>query len=271
MADSLPEFTNPPVSEVALSVVFAPLENWRSAHSGMYWGRIQNKYPLTESHPPIPPQIESFEADQAQALSVRIELFNPDSQRSWFLSDPPIRLLQIQKDRFTVNWRKVKGDELYPRYLKDLRPNFEREWNLFVAFLAEQKIGVPDVRQCEVVYVNDFLQGNDWEKFADSLTLFSPWWKKENDSFLPVPENLTVAGTFLIPEKIGRLHFNAQRVRRMIDARDAIQLQLTARGQVKSSETTDILAWMDMGHEWIVRGFTDLTSPEAHKLWGRIK
>ncbi len=271
MADSLPEFTRPPVSEAALSVVFSPLENWRNVHSGMYWGRVQDRYPLTESHPPIPQQIESFETDRAQTLSVRVELFNPDLQRSWFLSDPANRILQIQKDRFTVNWRKVIGDETYPRYLKELRPHFEQEWNSFSAFLAEQKVGIPDVRQCEVIYVNDILQGDDWQKFADSLALFSPWWKKESGSFLPLPENLNVAGSFLMPEKTGRLHFTFQRVKRTIDGREAVQLQIIARGRPKSSEVGDILAWMDAGHEWIVRGFADLTSPEAHKIWGRTK
>jgi uncharacterized protein (TIGR04255 family) len=271
MSTPLPEFTKPPVSEVALSVVFAPLDKWRNAHSGMYWGRVQDRYPLTESHPPLPQQIENFDGQQPQAASFRIELFNPDLQRSWFLSDPPTRLLQIQKDRFTVNWRKVKGDEDYPRYVKDLKPKFEQEWDTFVAFLAEQKIGVPEVRQCEVIYVNDIPQGEGWERFADSLAMFAPWWKKESGSFLPLPENLNVAGTFLMPEKAGRLHFTAQRLLRATDGREVVQLQLIARGQPKSSGLKDILAWMDAGHEWIVRGFTDLTSHEAHKIWGRIK
>jgi hypothetical protein len=52
----------------------------------------------------------------------------------------------------------------------------------------------------------------------------------------------------------GRLHFTAQRVLRTIDNRDAIQLQLTARGNPKSDKIQDILSWMDLGHEWIVRG-----------------
>jgi hypothetical protein len=33
-----PEYAAAPVSEVALAVHFAPLEKWRSAHAGLYWG-----------------------------------------------------------------------------------------------------------------------------------------------------------------------------------------------------------------------------------------
>jgi hypothetical protein len=62
-ATPLPEFEDPPVSEVSLSVVFAALVNWRSAHAGLYWNRINSQYPHTETHPPLPTQIEQFDPD----------------------------------------------------------------------------------------------------------------------------------------------------------------------------------------------------------------
>lgn len=272
MANPLPEFANPPVSEVAISVTFAPLENWKSAHSGVYWSRIIQKYPLTEVHPPLARQIEVFDEEPKPiARVIQFELATPDSQRYWFLTDPPVRVVQVQRDRFAINWRKVKGDETYPRYKDELRPRFKEEWNTFVAFLAEQKIGEPSVAQCDVTYVNDILRGEDWNSGSDSLALFSPWWAKGTDGFLPAPETLNIAGSFLMPERCGRLHFTMQRVLRGIDSREAIQLQLIARGKPNSSKIEDILSFMDVGREWIVRGFTDLTSPHAHKLWGRTQ
>ena len=272
MAAPLPEFANPPVSEVALSVVFAPLENWRNAHAGLYWGRILDRYPHSESHPPVMSQVEKFDQGQTQGQTVRLEfsnLSNPDLQRVWFLSEPATRLLQIQRDRFTINWRKVSGDEAYPRYAKELRQSFEKEWNQFSAFLAEQKIGTPEISQCEVIYVNDMLKGENWEEFSEAMSLFEPWWKRGTDGFLPPIENLNLGGSFRMPEDRGRLHFAVQRVIRSIDSREAVQLQFIARGKPNSSDTKDILAWMDMGREWVVRGFADLTSGRAHKMWGR--
>jgi len=267
----IPEFSRPPVSEVAVSAIFPSLENWRSAHAGVYWSRIIQKYPLTEVRMPLPYQIETFDDEIRPTSAIKIELPTPDVQRYWFLTDPPIRLIQVQRDRFAINWRKIKGDEIYPRYKNDIRPRFEEEWKTFVAFLAEHKIGEPSVQQCEITYVNDILRGDDWNDREDLRALFSPWWAKGTDGFLPLPETLRIAGSFTMPEQGGRLHFTAQRVLRAIDNRDALQLQLIARGRPKSSKLEDILSWMDLGHEWVVRGFADLTSPHAHKLWGRTQ
>jgi hypothetical protein len=48
-----------------------------------------------------------------------------------------------------------------------------------------------------------------------------------------------------------------------------VQLRLTARGLPDGQDLDGVLAWMDLGREWIVRGFADITSPSAHALWER--
>jgi uncharacterized protein (TIGR04255 family) len=265
----LPEFEDPPVSEVALSVLFSPLVNWRAVHAGVYWSRISGQYPHTETHPPLPMQIEQFDPNFVQRPAIQFELVNPDVSRFWFVGAPPTKLIQLQRDRFVINWRKVKGDEIYPRYLGEMRPRFDREWKDFEAFATQQNIGTIDVQQCELTYINDFLQGQGWNTFSDSLSLFAPWWTGGTDGFLPLPETLGLSGSFRLSGDRGRLHFNAMHVRRQIDNRESIRLELVARGRPVSGAHDDVLAWMDLGHEWIVRGFADLTSKQAHALWKR--
>lgn len=272
MTDSthkLPSFENPPVTEVALGVEFAPLTGWRSAYAGLYWAAIKDEFPGTEIQPPLPSQIESLDEVFWPHPSVRLEMGNPDMNRMWFLSEPSNRLIQLQKNRFIFNWRKVSGDEAYPRYFDYVRPQFEQAWEGFLRFVADQKLGELDVQQCEVSYVNDIFQGQGWEDFQDALDLFAPWWKGGSDGFLPAPEFVNLAGAFRLPEDRGRLHFAAQGVTRQTDQKRAVQLRLTARGRPKSGSTDDMLEWMDFGHEWVVRGFSDLTSKEAHELWKR--
>jgi len=46
-------------------------------------------------------------------------------------------------------------------------------------------------------------------------------------------------------------------------------LELKATGPSSSTDKKAMLDWFDLAHEWIVRGFTDLTAAEAHKLWER--
>jgi hypothetical protein len=70
----LPSFENPPVSEVALGVEYSPLENWRSAHGGLYWAEIKQNYPSTEIQPPLPSQIEAFEEVFWPHPSIRVDL-----------------------------------------------------------------------------------------------------------------------------------------------------------------------------------------------------
>jgi len=266
----LPEFDNPPVSEVVFSVQFTPLEKWRSPHGGMYWSVIQSDYPNTETLLPLSPQIEKFgEEFWERSSGVAVQLVKPDITRFWFLDAEGVNLIQVQQDRFIINWRRVKGTEVYPRYKEEIRPRFEREWARFREFLAESNIGVPEVSQCEVTYVNDIPIGEGEDAFTESLSLFSPWWGEGSESFLPRPEVLTVSGTFQMPQKKGRLRFTAQHMRRRRDNASVVQLRLVARGKPNSNSDEDVMKWMDLGREWIVRGFTDLTSPEAHKKWGR--
>jgi uncharacterized protein (TIGR04255 family) len=267
----LPKFQRPPVSEVALSVQFSPLKDWRSPHAGLYWGRIQTRYPKTESHPPLPSQIERFGADFLEQPQFRIEIASPERARVWFLSEPPTYLIQVQSDRFVVNWRKLDECEKYPQYFNGLRQRFKTEWEEFFKFLSEQKIGTADVQQCELTYVNTVFRGDGWNDYAGAIKLLRRWWDEGSADFLPQPETLGITGSFQMPGERGRLHFVVQPAFSPVAQKDALQLQLIARGKPASNQVDDVLGWMDLAHEWIVRGFVDLTSPVAHKLWERTK
>jgi hypothetical protein len=87
--------------------------------------------------------------------------------------------------------------------------------------------------------------------------------------FLPSPEAGRIAFNFLMPEQQGRLRVSINQAIRHTDGVDLIVLQLTARGRPKSSEAADIVNWLNLGREWVVRGFTDLTTQSMHKLWER--
>lgn len=46
------------------------------------------------------------------------------------------------------------------------------------------------------------------------------------------------------------------------------RLDLIARG-IPDDPETQRREWFDLGHEWITHGFTDITSDNLHKIWGR--
>jgi len=99
--------------------------------------------------------------------------------------------------------------------------------------------------------------------------VISNWSGGPSGDFLPEPEMVRLNTIFLMPDKRGRLHVIMQPAIRQLDGKEVLQLNLTARGRPKSSTLDDILGWFDLGHEWIVRGFTDFTTREMHTVWRR--
>jgi uncharacterized protein (TIGR04255 family) len=267
---TLPDFENPPVTETVLDVCFNPLAKWGIPHFGLYWQAIRGEYPNFKDKPPILLQRESFGAKELRPLTIAFELMNQPEARCWFEDKTGARLIQIQHDRFIHNWRKTEERDEYPRYDLVIRPAFEVEWRRYLNFLDREQIGRPEVQQCEVQYINH-IDLTGWESFATLIEGVRQWPGTSAESFLPVPESLSVTTTYLMPENAGRLRIISQPAIRSSDGRPLIQLNLVARGRPASSETEDILRWFDLGREWIVNGFSDFTSTEMHKFWKRIR
>lgn len=262
---SLPAFERPPVIESLMGVQFIPLERFSGIYAGLFWTDIRSSYPTSESKAALVPMTEDFGVIPPQ---IGIQLVTEPEFRYWFIDNSSTQLIQIQKDRFIRNWRRVKPDDLYPHY-DTLRPKFEQDWQRFCNFLERERFGRPDINQCEVTYVNHIPKGVGWEKFGEVdkvVTLLSP---AEARTFLPPPEIIHLNCRYLMGEKQGRLHATIQPALRQQDGTEVLQLTLTAQGRPASTEVADVLTWFDMGHEWIVRGFADLTTPDMHRAWRR--
>ena len=262
----LPDFDAPPVIETLLGVQFSSTKQFPTRLYTEYWKRIMSRFPSLELQGPLPAVTEEF--GRPQALAFGIQLVQGDESRYWYIDESGTRLLQIQKDRFIHNWRRIK-DEPYPHYDEDIRPRFEKEWVEFCSFLREKGYDKPVVNQCEVTYVNHIEPGEDSAHVGDLSKVISCWSDTYSGHFLKQPETTTFNVRYLMPENRGRLYIMGQPVIRKRDAKQVFQLNLTARGKPKSSELHDILEWLDLGREWIVRGFTDFTTPEMHRLWKR--
>lgn len=265
----LPDFENPPVIETVLSVQFDTLKNFSIPHFGLFWERVRTKYGEFRVVPPLVTEIEDFGSEKKTPplpSAIRLPL-QPDI-RCWFLDEPGNHLIQLQKDRFIHNWRKVKGDESYPRY-EAIRPAFMEEWKQFCAFLREEKLGVPNVTQCEVTYVNHIELDGPIKSFSDMHKIFRGWSYPTTQNFLPKAEQLSFNCSYEMPDRRGRLYISLQPFIRSRDAQEVIQLNLLARGKPSSSDDVHIMEWLNMGREWIVRGFADFTTEEMHGYWRR--
>lgn len=192
----------------------------------------------------------------------------PPPFRCWFIDDSKTRLIQVQNNRFIINWRKITGEENYPHY-DTFRPRFEKEWRRFCQFLEVEEVSIPEIEQCEMTYVNHMEINDDIKYYGEIYKVFNIWSKLPPGSFLPEPEVARFSTKYVMPEERGRLHVDlAPQIRRR-DGKEILQLKLTARGKPNSSGLEDIITWFDLGHEWIVKGFTELTTTKMHNLWGR--
>ncbi|MCL4850148.1 MAG: TIGR04255 family protein [Bryobacteraceae bacterium] len=265
--DDLPDFENPPVIETVLSAQFQPLGQMRTAHFGLFWNLIRDRYPTTEERSALDPVVERFPEPVRRRLGVQFPILeSPPLPRVWFVHKNQNELLQVQSDRFIRNWRKKGDGDTYPRYEK-VRAWFNQDFREFQDFAAREKLGTIEVNQCEVTYVNHIVAGEGWTSHEDIDRVLTVW-RHPSGSFPGKTEDAVFHARFLIRDAaghpVGRLHVDAQAALRNADNRPMFVVTLTARGML--GKTTEFL---DLGRQWIVRSFAEITTPEMHLVWKR--
>jgi len=265
----LPDFSNPPVAETVLSVHFDRLSALRTAHFGLYWGEIRDRFPITEEHGELPSALELSPEQPQPAVSIQFQALEaPPTPRFWFIDERGTELIQVQKDRFIKNWRKTGEGDKYPRYER-VREGFDHDFSDFAQFASDNRLGSIRVKQCEVTYINHIVAGEGWETHADTDKVFTIC-RQPQSTYPGKAQDLTFRARFPIFDHsgsfVGRLHVTLQPVMRLSDGKPMFVLDLTARGQI--GDGTD---FFNLGREWIVRSFTALTTPSMHKIWGRRK
>jgi uncharacterized protein (TIGR04255 family) len=269
----LPRFDRPPVNEVVFSVQYQPIAGLTPAHLGLWWEADdrRDRYPVCEVHPPVPPVREEFEERQGPSFTVNFAP-EPPPLATWFATKDRSELVQIQQDRFTRNWTRGASTVNYPSY-DHLRPRFEKDFDSFCSFLSSQGFHHPIVTQCELTYINPIPPGPGiWSRRGEVARVLAPWTEEYTEGFLSEPEDMQIAARYLIEQDdapIGRLLMSFQSA---LDpaGQPVLLLQLAARGRPLGGEDVSAaMAFVDLGHEWIVRGFATLTTKAMHEQWGR--
>jgi uncharacterized protein (TIGR04255 family) len=271
-SSALPEYSDPPVIEVALSVQFDAIMGFGIPQIGLLWQRFRNNFPNTEEQPPIPHATEEFGVRLGPRISLNAEILSQfPTPRVWFLNATGSELIQVQTDRLILNWRRTADNDEYPHYVA-VRRKFDDAVGELRAFLSEE--GLPDIQpdQCEVTYVNHFRSGKTWEHHGQADRVVTVWNGRPEDDLLNDPEDVRFAMKYVIAEHdstLGRLHVAFEPAYRLVDNEPILLLTLIARGAPVGGGLSGVGRFLDIGHEWIVRGFTSLTTVEMHKVWGR--
>jgi len=264
----LPDYENPPLVEVALGVHLDPLPQVRAAHLGLLWQRYYAEFPSLQELAPIETAEEEFGPIRTRTITV--QLMGPQPvPRHWFVSRDGTRVIQVQADRFVLNWRRAHAEEPYPRY-ETLRKEFESHYRVYVDFLAEHKLGVPTIRHAEVNYVNQVpLDPKQHPNgLSDVLRTWRPTYGPEAP-FLGRAEEVRVVERHVMSDEEGpyaRLYVSVEP-----GIGNVVLINLTLRGRPKGTNLRATLAFFDKARDRIVRAFTSVTTDGMHRLWRRTK
>ena len=273
MADVLPSFREPPVTEVVVGVAIKPIEELTVPRIGQLWSeRFAAAFPRAEEHPPYEPPMERFD-DGAPSISLGLQLGGAFPRpRVWFLNDAGDELIQVQRNYFACNWRKVHPDTQYGRW-ESRRSAFQEWFGNLEGFVEEHGLGTVVATQCEVTYVNHIVPGPQWHEHADAPAIFRIFGAPSADEKFPgTLEQAQVATQFRLVrdgEPFGRLHVTVQPAFRRTDNQPIYIMELTARGRPLGEGADGMYAFFEEGRRSIVTGFAACTTPRMHEVWGR--
>lgn len=247
----LPHFNSPPVTEVVLGVQFNSLDRFLSPHLGLVWQEFKGEFPVIEEHPYFPPVYETFGASGPFLIpNVNFQIMaRPDMNRVHFINREKTQLLQVQRDRFLHNWRKVGDADSYPRFERMIE-TFESGLRKFIAVIDREGLGPVVPNQCEVSYINQIPvpPGETiWSLFA--LTFPDRVGNATIEELGP-PEDFRFVIRYVVSaadgSPLGRVTVAAQPARRA-DGIDIISLNLTARGKPTAPDVHAVLEFLAQG------------------------
>jgi uncharacterized protein (TIGR04255 family) len=251
----IPSYGEPPITEVVCGVQFAavPLQ---TRHVGQFWMEISGEYPSSQDFPPVP--------DIGEIPSVDL-LVMPPLRRVFFASPTAEFVVQVQESRFHFNWRKLNPEVTYPRFWVVFE-KFKTAWGRFSDFLKRQGLEEPKPSRYELTYVNE-IETLGSIRIEQAVKLFD--WENIDAKYLPKPQAANIAWSFALPDAKGVMNVSTNRLTRP-DGRSAVLLTLACSGP-GANEKYSLDEWFETAHQYIVRGFTDLTTKEAHEIWKREK
>ena len=250
-----------------MGLQFEPLKNLTSPHLGLFWTNyLEKSWIDIKEAPLLQPQAVKFGKEHLfRTVGLKLETARPP-MRTQFIHESKERMIQVQSDRFVLNWRKNGQD--YPTY-QSLNPEFWKYFNAFREFVKENKLGQLKPNHWEVTYVNHIKKGELWSSLAEWENVFPNAFSPCDSLEGQVLETFNSDWQMILGERSGRLSIQLRHTRLAENEDDeAIDLRLTAQGPA-SEDIEKLNAAFDLGHEAIVRRFCQMTSSETQKYWQR--
>lgn len=257
----LPNYKSPPVEEVACGCQFTNLDRMKIPHYGAFWDTCKKDFPTIEHVPALIDEGVAPAFDTVTGLPI---------PRIWFIDPTESELIQLQSDRIYFNWRKREASPTYPRYPFVIE-SFRKNYAALGKLASDMGLGPLQPQVLDLTYINVLVRGDLWNDVNDLKTIFRGFgWQPIPSSFLPQPEGLVFHAEYPLPNGQGKLTVKLLHGNRRTDNAEIYSFNLSARGIGPDTTEAGMRQWFDLAREWIVRGFTDLTTLEIQKsAWGR--
>jgi uncharacterized protein (TIGR04255 family) len=256
------KFENPPISELVVALFYLPILELKAQHVGLYWDRIREKFSLCDQHPII------VNPNDPQPFIEAPGEFFP-LPRFWFHSEKQPTLIQIQRNAFLLNWRRVPGAGDYPHY-ESVIQDFWREFEGYAHFIRDVVGGRIDVVQrCELSYIN-LLEAN--ELFASPTSVSDILPSLSGLAALTSPGARELAGvnaTFAHRVNANLFIDTVIRVGLRSDTSGlGLSFELKAHGSPPDLSLASARDWYESAHDATYKLFLDATSKQAQEtLW----
>jgi uncharacterized protein (TIGR04255 family) len=256
------KFENPPINELVIALYHLPIVEMKSQHIGLYWNRIRDRYPQCEQQ-----SIILVSSPNTQPLQeVPGEIF--PMPRFWFSSEAHPTLIQIQRNAFIFNWRRLATNE-YPHY-ETVITDFARELEDYKTFLQEEfGRGLDVIRSCELTYINIISPSEFFANPAQLPNVLPPIaglsdLQTDDRQFIGI--NATT--TYRVNPTL-RIDLTIKLGRRTDDTQEIVAiLELKAHGVPIDLSLEGARSWYDSAHEATYKMFLDATAKQVQeRIW----
>ena len=254
------KFFDPPITELVVSIYHLPILELKAQHIGLYWDLIRDRFPSCEQQTIVVADGQPFFTEAPG------EIF--PLPRFWFSSDKSPTLIQIQRNAFMLNWRRIASEVEYPHY-EAVCSDFWREFELYSSFVKDTVKGKIDVVQrCELNYVN-WIEPNQFFSSLGDLGAVLPSLAGLKDL---ATDNRRLSGlNAAITHRIADNLFVDLTVRlghRPDTGTAVLGLELKAHGTPSDLSLPGARAWFDAAHDATYQLFLTATSSQFQQaIW----
>lgn len=275
LGDGHVRFRNPPAVETLQGVFFRSLPHFTCAHQVLLWAEcFRQEFPLVEEKGCLEQIEERFGDGVLSTPTIRWKVSDrPETPRIWARSENGNNVLQIQRDAILTNWLKLGLEDEYRNY-EVRRVDFEIKLRMVDQFLRRENLGELEPTSCLLTYVNHVTIDSLAKEPEAAAEIFAFWSNETSEGWLPKPDHLAVNVSYPMGANKGRLNVSVVPAIHTGSGGQSfiMKFELAARGRPEQNTIESALAWLDLGHEWIVKGFVDITRKQWHAIgkWERF-